>query len=107
MQLSALNADDIVRFWAELDAFRSSQRASGAFDERRRAQMRAWFDERLQSEVLHAFQARADVREAMPATWAALAQNRLTVPAAVTALLQRAGLVASKQGARDDRDEAR
>lgn len=108
MQLSSLAADDIVRFWAELDAFASSQRASGAFEARRRTQNLAWFDERLQSELLHAFRANVAVHDTMSSMLTAVAENRVAVPAAVQALLERAGLVeTSRLSDADGSDPAR
>jgi LAO/AO transport system kinase len=89
MQLSALKADGIDRFWAVVSAFRDQQTASGALAGRRRQQAEAWMWERVQAGLKQRFMADAAVREALAPITAEVLGGQRAASAAARELLGR------------------
>ena len=67
LQLSALKGTGLPEFWQTVEDFRDAQRASGAFEQRRRAQDQAWMWERIQAGLRERFQQHPAVQHALPA----------------------------------------
>ncbi len=68
LQLSALKADGVARFWAAVTAFRDAQQAAGRLIARRHEQDRAWMWERIEAGLRDRFRHHPAVREALPQT---------------------------------------
>jgi LAO/AO transport system kinase len=87
LQLSALKAEGIAAFWAQVQAFSAHQRASGAFAERRRQQALAWLWDTVHAGLQHDFKHHAAVRAALPRTLDDVTHARIAPSAAARALL--------------------
>jgi LAO/AO transport system kinase len=57
LTISGRSGAGVLELWAELDGFAAAAHSSGAFSERRRAQARAWFDERVEQGLLERLRA--------------------------------------------------
>jgi LAO/AO transport system kinase len=88
IQLSALRAEGIAEFWAQVERFHQLKRASGEFDARRRQQALAWMWDIVQSRLQADFRRHARVRDALPDTLAAVRDSKLAPSAAAHALLR-------------------
>jgi LAO/AO transport system kinase len=66
IQLSALKADGVDRFWAAATQFRATQTASGQLSERRKNQALAWMWERIEAGLKHAFNHHPRVQALLP-----------------------------------------
>jgi LAO/AO transport system kinase len=87
LKLSALKGEGIEAFWQAVAAEAERRRASGAFDERRRAQREAWLWDVVRSRLLADFRQHAAVRAALPATLADVIASRTAPTVAARALL--------------------
>ncbi len=87
MQISALNADGIDRFWAAVERFREQQTAGGAFSARRHAQDQAWMWEHIDAALKHRFRSHPRVKAALPELSEQVGQGRIAASAAARRLL--------------------
>ena len=87
MATSALAADQVAAVWQVVRSFRSQQEASGALDERRRGQARAWLWERIDAGLRDAFRRQEAVRAQLDGTVADVDAGRLPVSVAARRLL--------------------
>ena len=92
IQLSALKAEGLDRFWGAVSHFRRLQTANGALATRRRAQTLTWMWEQIEAGLKHDFRQHPRVREMLPPLTAEVAAGRLPASAAARQLLEaRAG----------------
>jgi LAO/AO transport system kinase len=87
MQVSALKAEGIDRFWAAVQRFRNLRSASGALAARRHAQDQAWMWERIEAGLRHRFRRNAKVKEALPELSEQVKQGRIAASVAARRLL--------------------
>jgi LAO/AO transport system kinase len=87
LRLSALKAEGIDAFWSAVEAFQASQRASGAFEARRRHQALDWMWDLVRARLLADFRNHAAVRAALPETLRAVGAARVAPSAAARTLL--------------------
>ncbi|CAA9391298.1 MAG: YgfD: protein that forms a complex with the methylmalonyl-CoA mutase in a pathway for conversion of succinyl-CoA to propionyl-CoA [uncultured Ramlibacter sp.] len=88
LQLSALQAAGIDRFWAAVSEFRASREKSGQLQARRRQQALAWMAERIEAGLRQAFHQNPAVQSLLPALRAEVEQGRLPASTAARQLLQ-------------------
>jgi LAO/AO transport system kinase len=88
LQLSALKADGIDRFWQAVTRFRNLQEASGRLAGRRRQQALAWMWERIESGLWQAFRQHPEVKSLLPALTRDVEQGRIAASTAARQLLQ-------------------
>jgi LAO/AO transport system kinase len=102
MQLSALKAQGLERFWALVTQFRERQ-AAGRLAARRLQQNKAWMWERIDAGLRAAFRQHPGVRSALPAVSAQVEAGHLLPSIAARRLLAEMGLrgaTAAAQSAR-------
>jgi LAO/AO transport system kinase len=87
MQLSALKAEGIDRFWAAVTRYRELQTANGGIAERRRQQAEAWMWERVQAGLKQRFLAHGAVRSRLNSVTADVLGGRLAASSAARELL--------------------
>jgi len=87
LQLSALKAEGIDRFWQAVTRFRNLQEASGRFAERRRGQALAWMWERIESGLKQAFRQHPQVKSLLPQLTRQVEQGTLAASTAARQLL--------------------
>ncbi|HET8748056.1 MAG TPA: methylmalonyl Co-A mutase-associated GTPase MeaB [Ramlibacter sp.] len=87
LQLSALKADGIDRFWQAVTRFRNLQQASGRFAARRRQQALAWMWERIESGLKQAFRQHPQVKSLLPQLTREVEQGTLAASTAARQLL--------------------
>jgi LAO/AO transport system kinase len=87
LQLSALRADGLDRFWAAVGEFNSLQSAHGALAARRRTQALAWMWERIESGLKQAFRQHPLVRSLLPQLSVDVAAGRVPASTAARQLL--------------------
>jgi len=87
MQLSALKAEGLDRFWQQVQRYRELQTANGALAARRQQQAQAWMWERIQAGLRQCFLADARVSERLDAVTADVLAGRLAASAAARLLL--------------------
>ena len=87
MQLSALKAQGIDRFWEVVSRFRALQTDNGHLAARRRHQALSWMWERIDAGLKQAFRHNPEVRQLLPAMAADVAQGRLPASTAARRLL--------------------
>jgi len=87
MQVSALKADGIDRFWAAVQRFRHLQVTRGALAARRHAQDQAWMWERIEAGLKHRFRRNARVKAALPELSEQVKQGRIAASVAARRLL--------------------
>ncbi len=92
IQASALQADGIDRFWAEVEAFRALQSAGGQLAQRRRQQSLGWMWERIDAELKLAFRHHPAVAGQLPDITAEVAAGRLPASVAARRLLRAGGV---------------
>jgi LAO/AO transport system kinase len=88
LQLSALKADGIDRFWQAVTRFRNLQEASGRMAARRRQQALAWMWERIESGLRQAFRQHPQVKSLLPQITKDVEHGRLAASTAARQLLQ-------------------
>jgi LAO/AO transport system kinase len=88
MQVSALKADGIDRFWAAVQRFREMQGARGALAARRHEQDRAWMWEHIEAGLKLRFRSHARVRAALPELSEQVKQGRIAASVAARRLLE-------------------
>jgi len=87
MATSALAADQVAAVWQVVRSFRLQQEKSGALEERRRGQARAWLWERIDAGLRDAFRRQEAVRVQLDRTVADVDAGRLPVSVAARRLL--------------------
>lgn len=87
LQLSALKAEGVDRFWQAVSSFRELQLRSGRLDARRRQQALAWMWERIDSGLKQAFRQHAEVRTLLPHLTRDVEQGRIAASTAARQLL--------------------
>ncbi len=92
IRASALQADGIDRFWAEVEAFRALQSAGGQLAQRRRQQSLGWMWERIDAELKLAFRRRPAVAGQLRDITADVAAGRLPASVAARRLLRAGGI---------------
>jgi LAO/AO transport system kinase len=92
IQLSALKAEGLDRFWDAVSQFHSLETANGALASRRRAQSLTWMWEQIEAGLKHEFRRHPRVRELLPALTAEVEAGRMPASTAARQLLAaRAG----------------
>jgi LAO/AO transport system kinase len=94
MQLSALKADGIDRFWSAVTRFRDLQAANGRFARRRSQQSLNWMWDHIHAELRHRFSHHPAVQEVLADTSRSVAAGQLPASAAARGLLARFALPA-------------
>ncbi len=89
MQLSALKADGIDRFWAAVTQFKALQQANGRFAAKRQHQALAWMWERIHAGLKQQFSQAPAVREALAETTERVLQGQLAPSTAARDLLNK------------------
>jgi LAO/AO transport system kinase len=87
LTVSALAKRGIAEFWAEIERYRATMRASGEFDEKRRRQSVDWMWHLIDSGLRQVFRQHPAVRAELPALSRAVAEARATPGAAAQQLL--------------------
>ena len=87
LTVSALARRGIAEFWAEIERYRATMRASGEFDEKRRRQAVDWMWHLIDSGLRQVFRQHPAVRAELPALSRAVAEARATPGAAAQQLL--------------------
>ncbi len=93
MQLSALKAQGLDDFWAQVTRYRQLQADSGRLAGRRRQQNTAWMWERIDAGLRAAFRQHARVRRALPGVLQQVDAGQLLPSVAARGLLREMGLV--------------
>jgi LAO/AO transport system kinase len=92
MQLSALKAQGLDEFWAQVSRYLELQTANGRFAARRQQQNTAWMWERIDAGLRAAFRGHARVRELLPQVLQQVHDGRLLPSVAARRLLREMGL---------------
>jgi LAO/AO transport system kinase len=87
VQVSALKAQGVAAFWAQVERFMQLKRTSGEFDVRRRSQALAWMWDIVHARLQADFHAHAAVQAALPQTLADVDTARIAPSSAARALL--------------------
>jgi LAO/AO transport system kinase len=87
LQLSALKADGLDRYWDAVSRFREEQMQTGRLQARRHAQDQAWMWERIEAGLKSRFREHPRVRESLAATGAEVKAGRLAASVAARRLL--------------------
>ncbi|HVE54488.1 MAG TPA: methylmalonyl Co-A mutase-associated GTPase MeaB, partial [Ramlibacter sp.] len=87
LQLSALKAEGLDRFWAAVSRFRSLQATGGRLAARRRQQSLAWMWERIESGLRQSFRQHPQVQSLLPQLAREVEQGRLAASTAARRLL--------------------
>jgi len=87
LQLSALKAEGIEAFWAEIRRFERLQAGNGERDARRQRQAKAWMWERIDAGLKQRFREHPAVREALAATTRQVLGGELPASTAARQLL--------------------
>jgi LAO/AO transport system kinase len=87
VQLSALKAEGVDRFWQAVTHFRQLQEASGRLAARRRHQSLSWMWERIESGLKQAFRQHAEVKSLLPQLTKDVEQGRVAASTAARQLL--------------------
>jgi LAO/AO transport system kinase len=87
LQLSALKAEGIEAFWAEIQRFERLQAGNGERDARRQRQAKAWMWERIDAGLKQRFREHPAVREALAATTRQVLGGELPASTAARQLL--------------------
>jgi len=91
-QLSALKAQGLDEFWAQVTRFRELQSANGQWAARRRQQNSAWMWERIDAGLRAAFRRHARVRQVLPSVLQQVDGGQLLPSVAARRLLREMGL---------------
>jgi LAO/AO transport system kinase len=89
MQLSALKADGIDRFWNAVTRFRDLQTSGGRFAQRRSQQSLNWMWDHIHAELRHRFSHHPAVQQVLADTSRSVASGQLPASAAARSLLAR------------------
>jgi LAO/AO transport system kinase len=89
MQLSALKAEGIDRFWAAVTEFKRLQQANGRFAAKRQQQALAWMWERIHAGLRQLFSEAPAVRAVLAETTERVLQGRLAPSIAARDLLKK------------------
>lgn len=87
IQISALKAQGVDRFWAEVQRFRTLQTANGRLAARRQQQSLAWMWERIDAGLKQAFRANPEVRARLPELEQQVRDGHLAASTAARTLL--------------------
>jgi LAO/AO transport system kinase len=87
LQLSALKAQGLDRFWQAVSSYREARTASGALAERRRHQALSWMWERIEAGLKNEFREHTAVRELLPKLAREVDAGRLPASTAARQLL--------------------
>ena len=87
LQVSALQAQGLDAFWAQVETFMRLKRASGEFQSRRRSQAQAWMWDIVQARLQADFRAHPAVRAALPRALDDVDAARVAPSSAARALL--------------------
>jgi LAO/AO transport system kinase len=87
LQLSALRAEGVDRFWEAVSHYRRLQTANGALASRRRAQSLTWMWEQIEAGLKHHFRHHPRVRELLPAMTSGVEAGRMPASTAARQLL--------------------
>jgi LAO/AO transport system kinase len=87
LQLSALKAQGIDRFWSAVAQYREVQAAAGRIDARRRHQAIDWMWERIESGLKQQFRQHAQVKQLLPETTKQVERGQLAASTAARQLL--------------------
>jgi LAO/AO transport system kinase len=87
MQLSALKAQGIAAFWAEIERFRALQTTNGELAARRQRQAKAWMWERIDAGLKQRFREHPAVRGALVETTSQVLAGQLPASTAARQLL--------------------
>jgi LAO/AO transport system kinase len=87
VQVSALKAQGVAAFWAQIERFMQLKRASGEFDSRRRSQALAWMWDIVHARLQADFHAHPAVRAALVQTLGDVNAARVAPSSAARALL--------------------
>jgi LAO/AO transport system kinase len=87
LQLSALKAEGIDRFWSAVTEFRTQQTANGQLAARRKEQALSWMWESIDAGLKQDFRRHPAVRQMLPAATADVAAGRVPASAAARQLL--------------------
>jgi len=90
IQLSALLAQGVDRFWGEVEHYRRLQTLNGALAARRRHQALSWMWEQIETGLKQAFRESPRVRRLLPSITADVANGRLAASTAARELLETA-----------------
>ena len=99
---SALDPAKVAEVWRLAEAFSTAQRASGRFEQRRRAQSRAWLWERVDAGLRDAFRAHPAVRALLPEMLDGVDAGRVPISVAAGTLLAAFRQREGDQGRSDD-----
>jgi LAO/AO transport system kinase len=87
IQLSALKAEGVESFWAEVLDFKARQTANGKFAGRRQQQSLAWMWERIDAGLKQAFRHNPAVSALLPSLTAQVASGQIPASTAARNLL--------------------
>jgi LAO/AO transport system kinase len=90
IQLSALLAQGIDRFWGEVEHYRRLQTLNGALAARRQHQALSWMWEQIEAGLRHDFRQHPAVRQLLPSITAEVEAGRLPASTAARRLLNTA-----------------
>jgi LAO/AO transport system kinase len=93
MQLSALKAQGLDEFWAQVSRYRELEMANGRLAARRQQQNTAWMWERIDAGLRAAFRNHARVRQALPQVLQQVNDGWLLPSVAARRLLREMGLM--------------
>lgn len=85
---SALTGDGIAEIWAVIERFRQQTLASGAFDSRRKTQMKDWLHSMIEEQLLHRFFNHPAIKPVLPAIEAAVIEGTVPTTSAVQTLFE-------------------
>jgi LAO/AO transport system kinase len=88
MRASALTGAGIEEFWAQVREFERTQRESGEFESRRRAQALTWMWDIIHARLIADFREAPAVKAALPSKLEAVSGGRVAPSAAARELLQ-------------------
>jgi LAO/AO transport system kinase len=88
LQLSALKAEGVDRFWQAVTRFRNLQEASGRLAARRRRQALSWMWERIEDGLRQAFRRHPEVNSLLPQLTREVEEGRIAASTAARQLLQ-------------------
>ena len=92
IQLSALKAQGLDEFWAQVTRFRELQTLSGRLGQRRQRQAKAWMWERIDAGLRAAFRQHPAVRAALPDMLQQVGEGQVVASVAARRLLGAMGL---------------
>ena len=87
IQLSALKAEGVEKFWAEVQDFKARQTANGKWTSRRQQQALAWMWERINAGLTQAFRQHPAVNALLPTLTAQVASGQIPASFAARNLL--------------------